>query len=101
MTTCGCSDKAERRQIIGTWFQGNHTLTLASDGSYTSVFPEDPKGHTTTFDGTWRIAWGRLVLTEVHSNSIAVSGVFSSKIYILAEHSLGLDIGRHKMSLSR
>jgi hypothetical protein len=101
LTICGCSDTAERRQIVGTWFQNTHTLTLASDGSYTSTFPDFPKGHTTTYDGRWSIEWGRLAFTGVHSNSISVSDVSSSKIVSLDDHSLVLDIGTQKISLSR
>jgi hypothetical protein len=101
LTVCGCGDKAEQHQIIGTWSQGTTTFTLASDGTYTSVWPEFPKGQTTTFAGKWSIARGCLVLTDVHSNSISVSDVAPSKIVSLDEHSLVLDMDGHKISLSR
>jgi len=78
-------------QVIGTWSQGpNHTLTLASDGSYTSFFTGWPDHHTITFQGKWAVRRGYLVWTEVRSNSIPVPDASAKILGFVHAHRLYL-----------
>ena len=71
MTGCDSHGADLRRQVTGTWLQGPHTLTLAPDGSYTSIFPGKP---AITYKARWHIERGFLVVTDVSSNSVPMAG---------------------------
>jgi hypothetical protein len=101
LSACSGSDKKTRGQIAGTWSQGtNHTLTLSSDGSFISIFRGFPDGRTDTWQGKWSIKQSRLIMTDVRSNSIAVSEL-PSRIVSLDDHGLCLEAGEHMVSLTR
>src|SRR5579862_5550413 len=103
LLVAGCSrgDAKSRSQIIGTWSQGLHTLTLASDGTFTSIFPADPKSPEINFYGNWNLKWGRLTFTNIRSNSVSILNVGSSKVVSVDDHHLDLDQGSGTYSLAR
>jgi hypothetical protein len=101
VTGCGPGDAKTRSQIIGTWSQGLHTLTLATDGTFTSIFPADQRDSVTTFYGNWNVKWERLMFTNIRSNSVSIPNVGSSRIVSVDEHHLDLDEGTGTFSLAR
>ena len=101
MTSCGPGDAKTQSQIIGTWSQGLHTLTLASDGTFTSIYPVYQKESATTFYGNWNVKWGRLMFTNIRSNSVSILNVGSSRIVSVDEHHLDLGEGAGTISLTR
>jgi uncharacterized protein YcfL len=98
MTACGPHDADLRQQVAGTWFQGPHTLTLAPDGSYTSIFPDKP---AITYKAKWHIERGFLMMTDVSSNSVPIAGNTTVKIVLVDKHHLELTLGTNLMSMIR
>jgi hypothetical protein len=98
VTACGRQDAGLRRRVAGTWYQGPHTLTLAPDGSYTSVFPGKP---TVTYKARWHIERGFLMVTDVKSNSTPISGNTTLKIVLVDQHHLVLALGTNGISMTR
>jgi len=98
LTACNRHGGDLRQQVVGTWVQGPHTLTLAPDGSYTSVFPGKP---TITYKAKWHIDRGYLVVTEIKSNSVPVAGNNSVKIVLVEPHRLEMAMGTNRISMVR
>jgi hypothetical protein len=99
MTACGRHDAALRQQVAGTWSQGPHTLTLAPDGTYTSVFPGKPP---ITYKAKWHIERGFLFVTDVKSNSVPMPGGNTTvKIVFVDKHRLELALGTNRISMLR
>lgn len=98
MTACGRHDTDLRQQVVGTWEQGPHTLTLAPDGSYISIFPGKP---AITYKAKWRIERGYLLVTDVKSNSVPMTGNTTVKILLVDKHHLELALGTNRISMMR
>jgi hypothetical protein len=98
MTGCGRHDANLRQQVVGTWEQGAHTLTLAPDGSYTSIFPGK---WVITYTAKWRVERGYLVVTDVKSNSVPMAGNTNVKILAVDKHHLELALGTNRISMAR
>ena len=98
LTACNRSSADLRQQVMGTWFQGPHTLTLNPDGSYTSIFPGHP---TVTYHAQWHIERGCLVVTGVRSNSLPMAGDTTVKIVLADNHHLELALGTNRISMIR
>jgi hypothetical protein len=98
VTACGRGKTDVRRQITGTWHQGPHTLTLAADGSYTSIFPGKPG---VTFKGRWHIEREFLVVTDLKSNSVPMAGNTTVRIVAVGEHHLMLAFGTNGIAMTR
>ncbi|HLP76940.1 MAG TPA: hypothetical protein VK327_08480 [Candidatus Paceibacterota bacterium] len=83
MSGCGRRDAKLRSSIIGSWSQdGAHTLIFSTNGHYQSIFPS-PKSQT--YEGSWHIYRGLLIMTTQTSNSVPfsnVSNVESLKVLI-------------------
>ena len=87
--------------MIGTWYQGtNHSLTFSTNGGFTSIFKGYPDGRTDTWQGKWSVHWGRLVMTDVRSNSAIVPDS-RDRILGLGAHFLDLRSSGYKISLTR
>ena len=98
MTACDRHGADLRQQVAGTWIQELHTLTLAPDGSYTSIFPGKP---AITYKAKWHIESGFLVVTDVRSNSVPMAGNTTVKIVLVDKHHLELALGTNKISMTR
>jgi hypothetical protein len=98
MTACNRHDADLRQQVTGSWVQGPHTLTLAPDGSYTSVFPGNP---AITYKARWHIDRGFLVVTDVRSNSVPMAGNTTVKIVLVDKHHLEMALGTNRISMTR
>jgi len=98
MTACDSHGADLRQQVVGTWMQGPHTLTLAPDGSYTSIFPGK---HVITYKARWHIERGFLVVTDVSSNSVPVAGNTTLRIVLVDKHHLVLALGTGGISMTR
>jgi hypothetical protein len=98
VTACNRHSSDQQRQVAGTWLQGPHTLTLAPDGSYTSIFPGD---HVITYEARWHIERGFLVVTDVKSNSVPLAGNTTLKIILVDKHHLVLALGTNGISMTR
>jgi hypothetical protein len=97
-TACGKKDTDLRQQIMGTWTQGPHTLTLAYDGSYISIFPGRPM---ITYQARWRVERGYLVVTDLKSNSVPMAGNTVVKIVSVDKHHLEMALGTNRISMVR
>jgi hypothetical protein len=98
VTACNRKGADLRQQIVGTWSQGPHTLTLSPDGSYTSIFPGKP---TITYKAKWHIERMFLVVTDVKSNSVPMAGKTTLKIILVDPHHLVLALGTNGISMTR
>ena len=98
VTACGRHSADLRQQVVGSWFQGPHTLILAPDGSYTSIFPGN---HAITYKAKWHIESGFLVVTDVRSNSVPMAGNTTVKIIFVDKHHLELALGNNGISMIR
>ena len=98
LTACNRHGGDLRQQVVGTWVQGPHTLTLSPDGSYTSVFPGKP---TVTYKAKWHIDRGYLVVTDIKSNSVPVAGNNTVKIVLVEPHHLEMAMGTNRISMVR
>ena len=98
MTACDRHGADLRQQVVGNWFQGPHNLTLAPDGSYTSIFPGN---HAITYKAKWHIERGFLVVTDVRSNSVPMAGNTTVKIVLVDKHHLELALGTNRISMIR
>ncbi len=98
VTACNHHGTDPRQQIVGTWVQGPHTLTLAPDGSYTSVFPGKP---AITFKAKWHLDRGFLVVTDIRSNSVPMAGSTTVKIVQVDQHHLEMALGTNRISMFR
>ena len=98
MTACDRHGADLRQQVAGSWVQGPHTLTLAPDGSYTSIFPGN---HAITYKANWHIERGFLVVTDVRSNSVPMAGNTTMKIVLVDKHHLELALGPNRISMMR
>ncbi|MGB8367842.1 MAG: hypothetical protein ACLPYZ_03935 [Limisphaerales bacterium] len=98
VTACNRHGADLRQQVAGTWEQGPHTLILAPDGSYTSVFPGKP---ATTYKARWHIDRGFLVVTDVSSNSVPMAGNTTVKIVLVDKHHLEMAVGTNRISMIR
>jgi len=98
VTACNRHGTDVRQQIVGTWVQGPHTLTLAPDGSYTSVFPAKPP---ITYKARWHIDHGYLVVTDIKSNSVPVAGNNTVKIVAVDSHHLEMTLGTNRIVMIR
>lgn len=98
MTACDRHSPDLRQQVAGTWRQGLHTLTLAPDGSYTSIFPGNP---AITYKAKWHIDRGYLVVTDVRSNSVPMAGNTTVEIVLVDKHRLVLAFGTNGISMTR
>lgn len=98
LTACNRHGADPRQQIVGTWVQGPHTLTLAPDGSYTSVFPGKP---AITFKAKWQIDRGFLVVTDIKSNSVPMTGNTVVKIVQVDQHHLVMALGTNRIVMIR
>jgi len=98
VTACDRRDTDLRQQIAGTWSQGPHTLTLAPDGDYTSIFPGQPP---ITYKAKWHIRRGFLFVTDVKSNSVPMAGNTTLKIILVEQRHLVLALGTNGISMTR
>jgi hypothetical protein len=98
VTACDSRGADLRQQIVGTWSQGPHTLTLAPDGTYTSIFPGKPP---VTYRAKWHIERGFLLVTDVKSNSVPMAGTTTLKILQVDKHRLVLALGTNGISMTR
>jgi hypothetical protein len=99
VTACGRKDSDLQKQVLGTWNQGPHTLTLAADGSYLSIFPGRPM---ITYKAKWRIERGYLVVTDVKSNSVPMAaGNTTVKIVAVDKHRLEMALGTNRITMLR
>jgi hypothetical protein len=98
VTACNRHGADLRQQVAGTWEQGPHTLILAPDGSYTSVFPGN---HAITYKARWHIDRGSLVVTDVISNSVPMAGNTTVKIVLVDKHHLEMALGTNRISMIR
>ncbi|HTY89088.1 MAG TPA: hypothetical protein VMB80_16700 [Candidatus Acidoferrum sp.] len=98
MTACKRQAADLRQQVVGTWTQGPHTLTLAPDGTYVSVFPGRPN---ITYTAKWHLDRGYLVVTDIKSNSVPVAGNNSVKILSVEPHRLDMALGADRISMVR
>ncbi len=98
VTACGRHGADLRQQVVGTWRQGPHTLTLAPDGSYTSIFPGRP---AVTYKARWHIERGFMMVTDVKSNTVPMAGNTTVKILSVDKHHLELALGTNRISMVR
>lgn len=98
LTSCNRPGTDVRQQLAGTWFQGRHTLTLAPDGSYTSVFPGEP---AIIYMARWHIDGDFLVVTDVKSNSVPIAGDTTVKIVLVDRFHLEMALGTNRISMLR
>jgi hypothetical protein len=96
MIGCGRHDSQLRRSIVGTWSQGQHTLTFGADGSYVSIFPGP---HFQRYEGIWHIEHGQLFISDLTSNGI--SAVDSSTPVSIDGDKLAFRLGTNMMILTR
>jgi hypothetical protein len=98
LTACDSRGADLRQQLTGTWSQGAHTLTLAPDGTYTSLFPGKPP---VTYKARWHVEHGFLMVTDVKSNSVPIHGNTTLKIIMVDNHHLVLALGTNGISMTR
>ena len=98
MTVCDSRGADLRQQVVGTWTQGSHTLTLTPDGTYTSVFPGKPP---VTYTARWHIENGFMLVTNVKSNSVPIAGNTTVKILLADKHHLEMGLGTNVISMRR
>jgi len=98
VTACDSHGADLRQQVAGTWRQGPHTLTLAPDGTYTSIFPGNPP---ISYKARWHVERGFLVVTDVRSNSVPMAGNTTLKIVLVDQHHLVLALGTNGISMTR
>jgi hypothetical protein len=98
VTACKRKGPDVRQYVVGTWYQGQHTLTLSTNGDYISVFPGKPD---ITYKGKWRIDRGTLIVTDVKSNSVPMAGVTTVQILMVSKQRLELALGTNRISMVR
>ena len=97
-TACKKKSPDVRPYVIGTWYQGQHTLTLSTNGDYISVFPGKPG---VTYKGKWRMERGTLIITDVKSNSAPMPGTTTVQVLLVGKHRLELALGTNRISMVR
>jgi major membrane immunogen (membrane-anchored lipoprotein) len=96
LTACGRHDAQLRKQITGTWADDRPgslgTMTLASDGSFSSRWRTP--NHTNTWEGTWQISDGVLIMTNTKSNDVPITTIShdKNKIIRVDDHVLTCEI---------
>ncbi len=98
VTACDRHGADLGQQVAGTWSQEAHILTLAPDGTYTSIFPGNPP---TTYKAKWHIEHEFLLVTDVSSNSVPMAGNTTVKILLVDKHHLELALGTNRISMMR
>ncbi len=98
---CGQRDTALRQKITGTWglTNGYGVVAIAPDGSFLSRFTGGTQ--LWTYEGTWRLKDGQIVITTTKSNSIPCSDVMLARIIRADGHELVYDLSGQTISLSR
>ena len=98
MTGCNRHDTKLQSAIIGSWSEGGaHTLTFESNGHYSSVYPSPT---SQSYEGSWHIYRGLLVMTTRTSNSVPFSSIESSKVLLDGDR-LILKFGTNQISHDR
>lgn len=65
VASCGRHDKANH-QIVGTWRKADSSspsITILGDGSFITIYERTNHTVETTFQGTWQLKDGELLLT--------------------------------------
>ena len=98
---CGQRDSALRQKITGTWglTNGLGVITIAADGSL--LFRFTGSTQSWTYEGTWQLKDGQIVITTTKSNSIPCSDVMLARIIRADGHELVYDLSGQTISLSR
>jgi hypothetical protein len=98
VTACKRKGPDVRQHVVGTWYQGQHTLTLSPNGDYISVFPGKPN---ITYTGKWRMERESLIITDVKSNSAPMAGNTTVKVLMVSQHRFELALGTNRISMTR